>query len=85
MKITFVEDAWAEYMIWQRSDGKTAKKINDLLEDVCRHPFQGLGKPEPLRGDKTGKWSRRINGEDRLVYRVRQDAVIVFQCKGHYE
>ena len=45
MKITFVEDAWAEYMIWQRSDGKTAKKINDLLEDVCRHPFQGLGKP----------------------------------------
>ena len=53
MKITFVEDAWAEYAIWQRSDGKTAKKINDLLEDICRHPFQGLGKPEPLRGDKS--------------------------------
>lgn len=83
MKITFVEDAWAEYLGWQRRDG--TKKINDLLEDVCRHPFQGLGKPEPLRGDKSGKWSRRINGEDRLVYRVQQDTVIVFQCKGHYE
>ena len=84
MKITFAEDAWAEYMDWQTRDGKTVKKINDLLDDVRRHPFQGLGKPEPLRGDKSGKWSRRINHEDRLVYRVERDTVVVFQCRGHY-
>ena len=84
MKIAFAEDAWAEYMDWQTRDAKTVKKINDLLDDVRRHPFQGLGKPEPLRGDKSGKWSRRINHEDRLVYRVERDTVVVFQCRGHY-
>ena len=85
MKLTFVEDAWDEYLEWQRLDGKSVKKINDLLEDICRHPFQGLGKPEPLKGDKSGKWSRRINGSDRIVYRVEQETVIVFQCRGHYD
>ena len=85
MKLTFVEDAWDEYLEWQRRDGKSVKKINDLLEDICRHPFQGLGKPEPLKGDKSGKWSRRINGSDRIVYRVEQETVIVFQCRGHYD
>ncbi len=84
MRLTFVEDAWDEYLEWQRRDGKSVKKINDLLEDICRHPFQGLGKPEPLKGDKSGKWSRRINGSDRIVYRVEQETVIVFQCRGHY-
>ena len=84
MKIAFAEDAWAEYMDWQTRDAKTVKKINDLLDDVLRHPFQGLGKPEPLRGDKSGKWSRRVNHEDRLVYRVERDTVVVFQCRGHY-
>ena len=84
MKIAFVEDAWAEYMDWQTRDAKTVKKINDLLDDVRRHPFRGLGKPEPLRGDKSGKWSRRVNHEDRLVYRVERDTVVVFQCRGHY-
>ena len=84
MKIAFAEDAWAEYMDWQTRDAKTVKKINDLLDDVRRHPFQGLGKPEPLRGDKSGKWSRRVNHEDRLVYRVERDTVVVFQCRGHY-
>ena len=85
MRLTFVEDAWDEYLEWQRLDGKSVKKINDLLEDICRHPFQGLGKPEPLKGDKSGKWSRRINGSDRIVYRVEQETVIVFQCRGHYD
>ncbi|MBQ9720857.1 MAG: Txe/YoeB family addiction module toxin [Oscillospiraceae bacterium] len=85
MRLTFVEDAWDEYLEWQRRDGKSVKKINDLLEDICRHPFQGLGKPEPLKGDKSGKWSRRINGSDRIVYRVEQETVIVFQCRGHYD
>ena len=84
MKVAFAEDAWAEYMDWQTRDAKTVKKINDLLDDVRRHPFQGLGKPEPLRGDKSGKWSRRVNHEDRLVYRVERDTVVVFQCRGHY-
>ena len=55
MKLTFVEDAWTEYLNWQKKDGKTLVKINDLLEDIRRHPFQGLGKPEPLKGDKSGK------------------------------
>ena len=85
MKITFAEDAWAEYLGWQSADGKMTKKINDLLEDICRHPFQGLGKPEPLKGDKSGKWSRRLNASDRLVYRVEQNTVVVFQCRGHYD
>ena len=85
MRLAFVEDAWDAYLEWQRRDGKSVKKINDLLEDICRHPFQGLGKPEPLKGDKSGKWSRRINGSDRIVYRVEQETVIVFQCRGHYD
>ena len=85
MKLTFVEDAWTEYLNWQKKDGKTLVKINDLLEDIRRHPFQGLGKPEPLKGDKSGKWSRRINGVDRLVYRVEQNTIVVFQCQGHYD
>ena len=85
MRLTFVEDAWDEYLEWQRRDGKSVKKINDLLENICRHPFQGLGKPEPLKGDKSGKWSRRITGSHRIVYRLEQETVIVFQCKGHYD
>lgn len=81
-KITFAEDAWDEYLYWQTQDKKTIKKINGLLKEVQRTPFTGEGKPEPLKG---GLWSRRINDKDRLVYDVTDEAIVVLQCKGHYD
>ena len=82
--ITFAEDAWDEYLYWQRQDKKTLKKINSLLKEIQRQPFDGTGKPEPLKGSD-GCWSRRINEKDRLVYFVEDNKVIVVQCKGHYD
>lgn len=82
--ITFAQDAWDEYLYWQMQDKKTLKKINALLKDIQRNPFSGEGKPEPLRGDKSGMWSRRINEKDRLVYAFEADRIIVYQCRGHY-
>lgn len=84
-KIQFAEDAWEEYLYWLSHDKKTLKKINTLLKEIQRTPFEGTGKPEPLKGDLRGMWSRRINHEDRLVYRFENDTVMVEQCKGHYE
>lgn len=82
--ITFAENAWNEYLYWQRQDKKTLKKINSLLKEIQRQPFEGTGKPEPLK-DSDGCWSRRINEKDRLVYFVEDNKVIVVQCKGHYD
>ena len=82
--ITFASDAWNEYIEWQSQDKKALKKINSLLKDIQREPFAGEGKPEPLKGDLSGKWSRRINDTDRLVYSVENGIVVVYQCKGHY-
>ena len=82
--ITFAEDAWDEYLYWQRQDKKTLRKINSLLKEIQRQPFDGTGKPEPLKGSD-GCWSRRINEKDRLVYFVEDNKVIVVQCKGHYD
>ncbi len=82
--ITFAEDAWKEYLYWQRQDKKTLKKINALLKEIQRQPFSGIGKPEPLKEDGEGYWSRRINEKDRIVYCVDNDTIIVLQCKGHY-
>lgn len=82
--ITFADDAWNEYLYWQTQDKKTLKKINALLKAVQRDPFEGEGKPEPLKGDLSGKWSRRINDKDRLVYEFREDTIIVLQCRDHY-
>lgn len=84
MKITFAEITWNQYIEWQTQDKKTLKKINALLKDIQRNPFDGEGKPEPLKGDKTGDWSRRINEKDRLVYKIDGEFIIVKQCKGHY-
>lgn len=84
-KITFAQDAWEEYLYWQTQDKKILKKINSLLKEIQRTPFEGAGKPEPLKGDLSGVWSRRINDKDRLVYRFQNDIVIVEQCKGHYD
>lgn len=83
--ISFAEDAWEDYLYWQTQDKKTLRKINALLKEVQRTPFEGTGKPEPLKQNKSGLWSRRINEKDRLVYSVEGETVIVYQCKDHYD
>ena len=83
--ITFAQDAFNEYLYWQTQDKKTLKKINALLKNIQRDPFSGEGKPEPLKGDMSGLWSRRINDKDRLVYQVNEQGITVVQCKGHYD
>lgn len=84
-KVTFTERAFEEYIRWQAQDKKTLKRINALLRDISRDPFEGIGKPEGLKGNLSGLWSRRIDETNRLVYRVTADTIEVYQCKGHYE
>ena len=83
-RISFSENAWEEYLYWQAMDKKILKKINKLLKEIQRTPFDGEGKPEPLKRSPDS-WSRRINEKDRLVYEVKDDNIIVIQCKGHYK
>ena len=78
-------DAWNDYVYWQTQDRKTLKRINLLIKDISRDPFQGIGKPEPLKGSLTGFWSRRIDEEHRLVYAVEEKVIILISCRGHYE
>ncbi|EJU30835.1 MULTISPECIES: Txe/YoeB family addiction module toxin [Selenomonas] len=85
MNKVWSDDAWEEYIAWQMQDKKTLKRINLLLKDVERHPFEGLGKPEPLRGELSGFWSRRIDEKNRLLYRVSRDSLEILSCKGHYD
>ncbi len=77
--------AWADYLYWQMQDKKTLKRINLLLKDILRNPYEGIGKPEPLKGKLSGFWSRRIDDSNRLVYRIVEDTCCVHQCKGHYD
>lgn len=83
-RLTFTQDAWDDYLYWQSQDKKTLKRINQLLRDVSRQPFTGIGKPEPLRENLTGYWSRRIDDTNRLVYAVEEQAIIVVACRYHY-
>ena len=83
--LSFSENAWKEYLYWQGQDKKTLKKINELLKELQRTPFSGKGKPEALKGERTGDWSRRINDKDRLVYQIEGETIFIKQCKGHYE
>jgi len=83
-KISFDENAWGEYVNWLDDDIKIGLKINKLIKDILRDPFKGLGKPEPLRHDLKGYWSRRITEEHRIVYKVTDSAIIVIACKNHY-
>jgi len=83
-RLTFTPDAWDDYLYWQSQDKKTLKRVNQLLRDVSREPFTGIGKPEPLRENLTGYWSRRIDDTDRLVYAVEEQAIIVVACRYHY-
>lgn len=76
--------AWQEYLHWQSTDKKTLKKINAIIEDTLRNPYTGIGKPEPLKGNLGGLWSRRINDKDRLVYAVYPYGIGVASCRGHY-
>ena len=84
-KIVFSEQAFEEYLYWQVQDRKVLKRINLLLKDISRDPFSGLGKPEGLKENLSGLWSRRIDDRHRLVYRIVDDKIEVYQCKGHYE
>lgn len=85
MQIQFSGEAWSEYLYWQTQDKRTLKRINDLLQDIGRGGYQGIGKPEPLRGDLSGYWSRRIDDKNRLVYRIQGEICEVIQCSGHYD
>ena len=85
MRILWDERAWEEYLSWQAEDRKTLKKINTLLKDIQRNPFEGIGKPEPLKENRNGWWSRRIDEANRVVYKVEHDVAIIASCKSHYD
>lgn len=85
MKLSFSERAWEDYLYWQKNDRKTLEKINKLLKETSRNPFEGEGKPEAMKHQLAGCWSRRIDHEHRLVYRVEAGTVYVMQCRFHYE
>ena len=84
MPIKFSDQAWEDYLFWQAKDKAALKRINLLLRDIQRSPFEGIGKPEPLKHNLAGFWSRRIDDEHRLVYSVQADTVLVAQCRFHY-
>ena len=84
MKLVFSEQAWEDYLYWQQTDKKTLKRINALIKDSARSPFEGIGKPEPLKHALAGYWSRRINEADRFVYKVQDDALLIAQLRYHY-
>ena len=85
MNITFSKNAWEEYISWQKEDKKILRKINELIKTIQRTPLEGIGKPEPLKYDLAGLWSRRIDREHRLVYKVESDKIFIYSCKFHYD
>ncbi|WP_421695526.1 Txe/YoeB family addiction module toxin [Aestuariivirga sp.] len=84
MKLLFSGQGWEDYLFWQANDRTTLERINALIKDASRNPFQGIGKPEPLRGELSGWWSRRITQEHRLVYRAVDGTLQIAQCRYHY-
>ncbi len=84
MKLTFQDEGWEDYLHWQAQDRKMLKKINGLIKECLRTPFTGTGKPEPLRGEMSGWWSRRIDQEHRLIYKPTADTLLIAQCRYHY-
>ena len=85
MNKVFTENGWKDYIYWQTEDRKTLKKINHLLDDISRNGNTGIGKPEPLVGNLSGFWSRRINDTDRVVYRIDENNVYILACRYHYD
>lgn len=84
MKLIFAERAWEDYLYWQKTDKKILKRINALIKEIQREPFDGIGKPEPLKHALSGYWSRRINDEHRIVYKADQDSLLIAQLRYHY-
>lgn len=85
MNKAFTDIGWEDYLYWQTEDRKTLLKINTLLKDIERNGNEGIGKPEPLTGDLSGFWSRRINQKDRLIYALEMDQIIIIACRYHYD
>lgn len=84
MNILFTEEAWSDYINWQKTDKKILRKINELIKAIIRDPLEGIGKPEPLKYQLSGFWSRRIDLEHRLVYRIENNRLEIISCKYHY-
>lgn len=84
MKLIFAENAWEDYLYWQKTDKKMLQRINTLIKDIKREPFEGIGKPEPLKHALSGYWSRRINDEHRIVYKIYQESILIAQVRYHY-
>ena len=85
MRIVFSQNAWEDYLSWQRDNKKVLRKINELIKDIQRTPFEGKGKPEPLKYELAGFWSRRIDQEHRLVYQYKGHEVLIYSCRYHYD
>lgn len=84
MKLLWEDRAWNDYLYWQSQDRKTLKRINVLIKDILRNPYEGIGKPEPLHSNLSGYWSRRIDSTNRIVYFERQGVIFIISCLGHY-
>ena len=84
MRLIFSDHAWEDYVYWQQTDKKILKRINRLIQDTRRHPYEGLGKPEPLKHSFSGYWSRRITDEHRMVYKIEDNALLLTQLRYHY-
>ena len=85
MTITFSRNAWEDYTSWLTEDKSMIKKVNDLIKEIQRHPYEGKGKPEPLKYDLAGLWSRRIDREHRLVYQIKENEILIYSCKYQYD
>jgi toxin YoeB len=85
MKLVFTELSWEDYLFWQKNDKQKLKRLNELLKDISRNPYDGIGKPEPLKFNYAGFWSRRIDEEHRLIYRVEDDEIQIAKCRFHYD
>ena len=85
MRLLWEDRAWEDYLYWQMRDRKTLKRINMLIQDIKRSPFEGIGKPEPLKHDLSGYWSRRIDEANRIVYFERDGVIYLVACRGHYD
>jgi len=84
MKLLFSENAWEDYLFWQKTDKKTLKRINKLIKEIQRNKYEGLGKPEALKHSLSGFWSRRITNEHRIVYKIENNSILIAQLRYHY-
>ncbi|MDY6987636.1 MAG: Txe/YoeB family addiction module toxin [Thermodesulfobacteriota bacterium] len=84
MKLIFSDHAWEDYLHWQKNDRKILRRVNNLIKEIKRNPFEGIGKPEPLKHALSGYWSRRINDEHRIVYKASTDSILIAQLRYHY-